>query len=268
MTRRRKLLLGGCGQSESWKVECNVICDPSRGSGGGGGGNDWSRDYLKEKRDSLLSMGYAVLAIGYFNTNGTPKHLDRISLDAISDTILSRAKHPKINGAEIALMGGSRGGELALNVASRFSYIKAVIALSTSNVSFPAITWSANTSSWMYKGKELPYVPALLKTIAPALKGDLYTAHSIMLEDKQAVEAATIPVEHINGAILLLSGTNDDQWPASAMSDQIVERLRSKHFPHAYEHIQLNGGHTVPLARFDLVGDFLRKYLPVCKNDI
>jgi len=45
-----------------------------------------------------------------------------------------------------------------------------VIAGSTSHVSFPAITWSANTSSWTYKNKEVPYVPAPLKTILPALR--------------------------------------------------------------------------------------------------
>ncbi|MBK9733924.1 MAG: alpha/beta fold hydrolase [Saprospiraceae bacterium] len=156
--------------------------------GGGGGGNDWSRTYLKGKRDSLNNKGYAVLAIGYFKSNGTPTSLDRISLDAIRDSILSVAKQPKIDGSRIILLGGSRGGELALNLASRYNDFKGVIALSTSNVSFPAITWSANTSSWTYKNQEVPYVPATLKTISPALKGDLYTAHSMKLEDKEAVK--------------------------------------------------------------------------------
>lgn len=32
--------------------------------GGGSGGNDWSRNYMKEKRDSLNEKGYTVLAIG------------------------------------------------------------------------------------------------------------------------------------------------------------------------------------------------------------
>ncbi len=108
--------------------------------GGGDGGNDWSKNYLKGKRDSLNKMGYAVLAIGYFNSNGTPDYLDWISLDAISDTILKIAKNPKIDETKIALMGGSRGCELVLNLASRFSHFNAVIAFSTSNVSFPAIT--------------------------------------------------------------------------------------------------------------------------------
>lgn len=140
----------------------------------GDGGNDWARNYLKGKRDSLNKKGYAVLAIGYFKSNGTPEHLDRISLDAISDAIMNIAKHPKIDASKIALMGGSKGGELVLNLASRFSHFNAVIAMSKSHVSFPAITWSANTSSWTYKNEEVIYVHAPLKTISPALKGYIY----------------------------------------------------------------------------------------------
>jgi len=230
--------------------------------GGGGGGNDWSRNYLKDKRDGLNKKGYAVLAIGYFKSNGTPEHLDRISLDAISDTIMNIAKHPKIDASKIALLGGSRGGELVLNLASRFSHFNAVIAMSTSNVSFPAITWSANTSSWTYKNEELPYVPASLKTISPALKGDLYTAHSMMLEDKEAVRKAEIQVENINGPILIMSGKNDDQWPALLMSNRIMERLKENNFKYFNEHAILDGGHAEPLEQFNLVYDFLEKYLP------
>ena len=166
--------------------------------GGGDGGNDWTRNYMKGKRDSLIEKGYSILAIGYFKSNGTPENLDRISLDAISDTIMNIAQNDKIDATKIALIGGSKGGELILNLASRFNYFNAVIAMSTSNVSFSAITWSANTSSWTYKNKEVAYVPAPLKTILPALKGDLYTAHSMMLEDEQAVKRAEIAVESIN----------------------------------------------------------------------
>lgn len=230
--------------------------------GGGGGGNDWSRDYMKGKRDSLIQKGYAVLAIGYFNHGGAPEFLDRISLNAISDTILSIAANPKIDANRIALIGGSRGGELALNLASRYNNYKAVIAMSTSNVSFPAITWSANTSSWTYNDEEAAYVPAPLKVISPALKGDLYTAHSMMLEDEEAAKNAEIKVEDINGPILILSGKNDDQWPATSMSNKLIERLQRNNFNYYNEHIILEGGHTAPLSHFNLVYEFLEKYLP------
>lgn len=236
--------------------------------GGGGGGNDWARDYMKEKRDSLNKIGYAVLAIGYFKSNGAPESLDRISLDAISDTILSIAKHSKIDGSKIALIGGSRGGELVLNLASRFDHFNAVIAMSTSNVTFPAITWSANTSSWTYKNKEVPYVPAPLKTISPALKGDLYTAHAMMLEDEEAVKKAEIQVENINGSILILSGKNDEQWPATSMSNRIVERLKENNFKFYNQHAILDGGHIAPLEQFHLVYEFLGNHFSLEKAEI
>lgn len=233
------------------------------GFGGGGGGNDWARDYLKEKRDSLNQKGYAVLAIGYFNTGGTPEQLDRISLDAIRDTILSVAQHPQIDDSKIILFGGSRGGELVLNLASRFKEFNGVIAGSTSNVSFPAITLYANTSSWTYKNKEVAYVPAPLKTILPAIKGDLYTAHAMMLEDEKALKNAAIRVENINGPILIISGKKDDQWPAPEMSAQIIKRLEENNFDHYYSHIELDGGHLAPLKNFNLVYDFLDQHFQI-----
>ncbi len=230
--------------------------------GGGDGGNDWTRRYLKEKRDSLNQKGYALLAIGYFKSYGTPKYLDRISLDAIRDSILAVARHPKIDASKIILLGGSRGGELALNLASRYRDFKGVIAMSTSHVSFPAITWTANTSSWTYRDEEVPYVPAPFKTVLPALKGELYTAHTMMLEDKEAVEKAAIAVEKINGPILLLSGKNDEQWPALEMSTQIVNRLKNKRYRHHFSHVELDGGHVAPLENFNFVYAFLEKHFP------
>lgn len=228
--------------------------------GGGGGGNDWERNYLKEKRDEFLERGFAVLAVGYFKTDQSPNSLDRISLNALSDTILAIAKrHPELDSTRIILMGASKGGELVLNLASRFSHFKGVVALSTSHVSFPALTISANTSSWQYNELEVPYVPAPLRIVWPALQGDLFTAFSLMLEDEKAVSLAEIEVEKINGPILLLSGTQDDQWPATFMSEQIIARLAKNNFSHSFQHLALDGGHIEPLNHFDKVFDFLEK---------
>lgn len=226
--------------------------------GGGSGGNDWERKYLKDKRDSLLAHGFAVLAIGYFKTDNSPGSLDRISLNAIVDTIFSIASRtPQLDTTRIVLMGASKGGELVLNLASRFPCFKGVIALSTSHVSFPAITLAANTSSWMYNDKEVAYVPAPFKTVWPALKGDLHGAFSIMLENTAAVEQAQIEVEKINGPILIISADQDEQWPATEMSKQLIERLKRKKFTHYVEHMVVNGAHIEPLNHFEKVYAFL-----------
>lgn len=226
--------------------------------GGGSGGNDWERRYLKDKRDSLLSHGFALLAVGYFKTENSPNALDRISLNAIADTILNIARRtPQIDTTRIILMGASKGGELVLNLASRYSCFKGVIALSTSHVSFPALTISANTSSWQFNNQDVAYVPAPFKTIMPAIKGDLHAAFSIMLEDTAAVTNAEIPVEHINGPILIISANQDEQWPATKMSQQLVERLDQKKFSHKYQHIVVEGTHIEPLNHFDKIYTFL-----------
>lgn len=62
--------------------------------GGSQGGNAWTEDYWAEMRNRFLKEGYAVLSIGYFNTPNTPEVLDRISLNAIYDTIKSASNHP------------------------------------------------------------------------------------------------------------------------------------------------------------------------------
>lgn len=202
--------------------------------GGGSGGNDWERNYLKDKREEFLSRGFAILAIGYFKTEHSPKTLDRISLNAISDSILQIArKNPQHDTTRIILMGASKGGELALNLASRFPHFKGVVALSTSHVSFPAHTLVANTSSWHFNNQVIPFVPAPLKTLLPALKGDLFSAFSMMLEDEKAESQAEIAVENINGFVFILSGKQDQQWPATFMSDKIKDRLARNNFKHS-----------------------------------
>ena len=226
--------------------------------GGGSGGIDWERNYLKDTRNQFLARGFAVLAIGYFKTDQSPSSLDRISLNAISDTILHIAsRYPQLDTSRIILMGASKGGELVLNLASRFAHFKGVIALSTSHVSFPALTIASNTSSWQFNDQEVPYIPAPLKIIGPALRGDLYSAFAMMLEDEKAVALAEIEVEKINGPILILSGTRDDQWPATKMSQQIINRLAKKNFKYSYQHLPFEGGHIEPLNHFDKIFNFL-----------
>ena len=106
--------------------------------GGSEGGNVFASDQLKQERDKYLERGYAILAVGYFGTKTTPPSMDRISLNAIHDSITNiLSQHPEINKNKIALYGGSRGGELVLNLASRYQDYDAVIAIVPPNVTLP-----------------------------------------------------------------------------------------------------------------------------------
>ena len=63
-----------------------------------------------------------------------------------------------------------------------------------------------------------------------------------MLEDTDAVKNTKIKIERINEPFLVISGKNDEQWPATSISNQIMERLKKNNFKHYYEHIVLDGG--------------------------
>lgn len=231
--------------------------------GGGDGGNAWTSDRVKKKREQLIDSGYAFLALGYFNTENTPKVLDRISLNDIHQAIFKAANNPKVDKDRIAVLGVSKGGELALLLASHFNDITCVVAMVPSHCSFPAHTLNATTSSWSFNGQEVPFVPMKKEALPALLRHDLFSAFTIMLEDKEAVEKATISVEKINGPILLLSAEKDEQWPSTEMSNAVMDRLKRNQYKHTYEHVAINGRHSEVFDHFDTIYQFLEKNFPI-----
>jgi pimeloyl-ACP methyl ester carboxylesterase len=225
--------------------------------GGSEGGNVFASDQLKQARDKYLERGYAILAVGYFGTKTTPPSIDRISLNAIHDSITGIiSQHPRIDKNKIALYGGSRGGELVLNLASRYQDYDAVIAIVPSNVTLPTrFGWGA-TSSWSFFDEEVPY----LLSANTETGGEFFNELSRMLEDEQAVSRAAIPVERINGPILLLSAKGDEVWPSTLMCNKMVERLKSKHFNYPVEHIAREGSHAAAAQNSEYIFDFLEKH--------
>ncbi len=207
------------------------------------------------------------MALGYFGATGIPTQLDRISIDAVHEAILKVAKHPKINRNRIAIIGGSKGAELALLLASYYNDIKCVAALVPCHAAFPALTISSSTSSWIYKGEEVPYVPMPWAAVPSAMKHDLRKAFEIMLEDKQAVEKALIKVENINESILMISAKKDELWPSTEMSELVIARLKAHNFSHTYQHIAIDGGHTDVLDHFDSIFNFFERNFPSLQNE-
>jgi dienelactone hydrolase len=229
------------------------------GFGGSEGGNAWASERWKLVREKFIKNGYAFLAVGYFGAEGTPEQCDRISIEAVHQAIVEATKSPKVHDNRIAVIGGSKGSELALLMASHYTDINCVVALAPGNCAFPALTVGASTSAWTYQNKEVPFVPLPWAAVPSLITRDLRSAFEISLKDKEAVEKARIRVENINGPILLVSAKKDEMWPSTEMSNEIIERLKKKQFRFVYEHIADEGGHTEVLDYFDTVLAFLEK---------
>ncbi len=230
------------------------------GLGGSEGGNAWTSDYWKNTREKFIKKGYAFLAIGYFGATGTPDTLQKIAIEDVYCAIKKASKNKKIDKRKIAIVGGSRGGDLALLLASYYADISCVVAIVPSHVSFPGNTNHFTTSTWTYKNKELPFVPVNEKAVPFLIKGDLRGTFEAMLLDSIAEQKALIKVEKIKGSILLLSATKDEICPSTPMCQKMIERLKLKKFKYHSEHIAIEGGHTAPLKHFDLIFQFLEEY--------
>jgi dienelactone hydrolase len=162
---------------------------------------------------------------------------------------------PRVKAGRLALVGGSKGGELALLLTSRSSDYRAVVAMTPA-----AHVWEGHTmrffspdyqsvSSWSYGGRPLPYMPfkaspedkereknGELESFVPFFRDALAQA------DPATVERAAIPVEKIQAPILLISGTDDRIWPAGQFCATIVARLKNAEFAYEVKHLSSEGG--------------------------
>ena len=227
------------------------------GFGGSEGGNAWTSDYWKKTRDQFIAKGYAFLAIGYFKAKGTPDKLEKIAMEDVHYAIKLASKNKKINKRKIAVVGGSRGADLALLQGSFYKDIKCVVGIVSSHVTFPGNTDHFTTSTWTYLGKELPFVPVNEEAVPFMMKRDLRGAFEAILKDTVAEDKALIRVENINGPILLISATKDEIAPTTPMAEKMIARLKAKKFKYNFEHIAIEGSHTAPYKHFDLVFKFL-----------
>jgi dienelactone hydrolase len=228
------------------------------GFGGAEGGNAWTSDRWKPQRDRFLAQGYAFLAVAYFGEAGIPAKVDRIALEGVYAAITEVAKNPKINRKCIAVIGGSKGAELALLLGSQYPDIKAVVGIVAGSAVFPAHTDTMDTPSFSRNGRPFPFVPVPESAVPFLRKRDLRGAWDEMVKDKEAMERAAIPVEKINGPIFLLSATQDEYWPSDKMSEAMIARLKQLGFKHSAEHIAIEGNHGAPLKHLTLIEESLR----------
>ena len=205
--------------------------------GGSEGGLRGSRNLARR----LASEGLPAIAVSYFGEPGQPTRLDLIPIENVERAFNWLSARPDVQG-KIAVVGVSKGAELALITASRNPKIAAVVAGVPSNVVWQGIdqTGAATGSSWTANGVPLTY--------APYDMSHGFTSVFDLYEDSLPAAPADsqIPVERIAGPILLVSGRADSMWPSSEMADRIAQRLVSHGFTHAVQNLSYpDAGHAV-----------------------
>lgn len=213
--------------------------------GGSGGGIGWQ----DEMGALLAERGFVALALAYFGMEGLPDELERIPIEYVEHGLTFLRLQPDVDSLRVGVGGVSKGGELALLIASMHEEVRAVAAFVPSGLVFQSIAEGfPTTSSWSYRGSEVPFVP-YGAVESPRALADYYIA-GIERADPATLEAATIPVERIAGPVLILSGREDNLWPSTMLGERVIERLDSHAFPHAHEHVAYeDAGHLISSVR-------------------
>ncbi len=193
--------------------------------GGSEGGE--SADFLASL---LAAHGYPTLSLAYFKEPGLPSTLTNIPLEYFTRALTILRTQPGVDPGHVLVYGDSRGSEAALLLGADFpDLVDGVIAgvpSSVVNGNFP----NTGEPAWTLRGEPVPSAP-------PSEFGKPAPADA---------PQAIIPVEDIRGPVLMICGTEDEEWPSCDYQDAIVARLRAHRFGYPVTAIRVpDAGHFV-----------------------
>jgi dienelactone hydrolase len=229
------------------------------------GGSEGGKQTSTRMAAGLHAQGYAALALAYFDDEGLPKQLQAIPLEYFVRALDWIARQPGVDATRIGVIGGSKGAEAALLLASRDRRVRAVVASTPTDHAWQSVDWNgwSDTPSWTEGGKALPYLRYAPFDVAAGLRA-MYD-RSVADATPAQREAARIPVERSDAAMLLLAGEQDALWGAVEASDRIAATLAAA--GHAREVRVLryaDAGHVVFIGRtLDAEDALLARILPM-----
>jgi dienelactone hydrolase len=204
---------------------------------------------------AYASNGFAALTLPYFDYRDLPTELVEIPLEYFHRAAVWLKKQPSVKADRIGVAGGSKGGELALLLASYFNDFQAVVAWSPGAHVWEGLSLKffspdyRPVSSWAMNGQPLPFISFIYtqEEKEKEQRGELHsfiaTHHrSLAQADPALLEKAAIPVEKIKAPLLLISGTDDQTWPADEFCREVAAKLRKAGFPFELKAISHEGG--------------------------
>lgn len=200
----------------------------------------------------LAGHGFAALALAYFGVPEVPDDLVEVPLEYVGTAL----EWLGARAGALGVVGGSRGGELALLVGATFPQVKAVVSVAGSGVVTQCVgpgtrllqKLEHEAASWTWQGRPLPYLPY---SIPDELRGRVVSGKPVRLAQAfdfsdGIPEDTEIPVERIEGGVLLLSSGRDESWPSAGLSEVAWQRLTGR--GHAFRHERVvypEAGHLI-----------------------
>ena len=186
--------------------------------GGSGGGVGMAADAAL-----LASHGHPTLALAYFRYPGRPDRLQDIPLECSATAARRLAAESGVRRGREAILGYSRGTEPAMLVGAYFpDLINGVVVYaptSTAAAGFPG-----GGAAWTRAGRPI-------------------------------AAGSPIPVERLDGPILLLAGADDQVWQSARFVQELTDRLDEHRFGQPHQALVYpQAGHSVGTFPFQPAG--------------
>jgi dienelactone hydrolase len=191
--------------------------------------------------------GYSTLQLSYFRAPGQPTKLENIPLEYFDKALAWLRSQPMVDDSRMAVIGGSKGAEAALLIASRHPELKAVVAAMPSGVVWSGVDWNFGRvgSSWSELGRPLPYLPIGKFDWSRVGQHGLVTMYNDGLAALPRRPEAIIPIERASAPILLICGEEDRMWPSCPMARLIQARAKRHGRPEVVLLAYRDAGHAV-----------------------
>lgn len=200
----------------------------------------------------FASSGYIAVALAFFGAPGRPKYFGDTDLEYFEQALqwIRLALRPR--DGFVLVSGVSRGGELALLLASLFpeliqgcvAFVPSAVVNGIQQAGEPGR--SRDEPAWRLGGVPLPN----LWKGNPDADVSMYTTPEIpgmpirqdngfrkALANEEFREKSAIPVERINGPVLLISAGDDGCWPSELFCRMVENRLLEHGHPWPVEHL-------------------------------
>ncbi|MBN3346497.1 acyl-CoA thioesterase [Clostridium botulinum] len=223
------------------------------------GGSSGDAQALALLAAPLASKGFNVLMVPYFASEGLSDKLEKVSLEYFEKIFKWIENNEITKSKEIFLHGTSKGGELALLLASRYKQIKKVVAVEPHAYCFQALNGMMvgnNVSSWSYKGESIPYIEVdnniffedQKKAIEKGIPFGFASTYKKSIEKAVNKEEARIKVENSEADILMITGKEDNIWNSYDGCLEILDNLKKSNYKNNVELLTCDKmGHPIPV---------------------
>lgn len=206
------------------------------------GGSEGGPDFRRAHR--IASWGYEVLSLFYFGQANQRPTLSEVPLEFFDEVLTWRGQH--VPDGPLTVLGTSKGAELALVLQARYPQIDNVVVFTPSRYAWLGLDFSRMSSSWTYRGEEVPYVSteraslgafaSMLSAMALNYPMRLRELYATAAENDPNAAAALIPLE-LSGHLLAFGGGDDAMWPggeaAAAWGELDPPRTHAHVYPDA-----------------------------------